>query len=221
MNADCSGTVSERGFVWSSIAYLIIGFILLIKPGTALVTIVHILALLAAIMGVVSLVSYFRDKYSVGNGGVVKGIVYFVIAAFLYAGALIAVGRFLWRFFLFGAARKIQYEIRNDMFMHLEQMSVEYYNEHKTGDLMSRFINDLNSIRMAIGMAVISAFDATVMAVMVICQMIFYVDLKLTLLAIIPMIFIFAGEFYYGAIMEKRFKEKQEPPRYLPSDTQG
>lgn len=133
-----------------------------------------------------------------------------IIAAILIAGALIAVGRFLWRFFLFGAARKIQYEIRNDMFMHLEQMSVEYYNEHKTGDLMSRFINDLNSIRMAIGMAVISAFDATVMAVMVICQMIFYVDLKLTLLAIIPMIFIFAGEFYYGAIMEKRFKEKQE-----------
>ena len=133
-----------------------------------------------------------------------------IIAAILIAGALIAVGRFLWRFFLFGAARKIQYEIRNDMFMHLEQMSVEYYNEHKTGDLMSRFINALNSIRMALGMAVISAFDATVMAVMVICQMIFYVDLKLTLLAIIPMIFIFAGEFYYGAIMEKRFKEKQE-----------
>ena len=48
-----------------------------------------------------------------------------IIAAILIAGALIAVGRFLWRFFLFGAARKIQYEIRNDMFMHLEQMSVE------------------------------------------------------------------------------------------------
>ena len=77
----------RKDVVWSSIAYLIIGFILLIKPGTALVTIVHILALLAAIMGVVSLVSYFRDKYSVGNGGVIKGIVYFVIAAFLYAGA--------------------------------------------------------------------------------------------------------------------------------------
>ena len=71
-------------------------------------------------------------------------------------------------------------------------------------------INDLNSIRSAIGMAVISAFDATVMAVMVICQMIFYVDLKLTLLAIIPMLFIFGGEFYYGAIMKKRFNEKQE-----------
>ena len=77
----------RKDVVWSSLAYLIIGFILLIKPGTALVTIVHILALLAVVMGVVSLVTYFKDKYSVGNGGVIKGIVYFVIAAFLYFGA--------------------------------------------------------------------------------------------------------------------------------------
>ena len=65
----------RKDVVWSSIAYLIIGFILLIKPGTALVTIVHILALLAVVMGVVSLVTYFKDKYSVGNGGVIKGTI--------------------------------------------------------------------------------------------------------------------------------------------------
>lgn len=138
-------------------------------------------------------------------GGVLR-----IVALILAVGALIAIGRFLWRLFIFGAARKIQYELRNEMFEHLEKMSVEYYNEHKTGDLMSRFINDLNAIRSAIGMSVISAFDASVMAVMVICQMIFYVNLKLTLLAIIPMFFICAGEFYYGSIMRKRFKEKQE-----------
>ena len=77
----------RKDVVWSSIAYLILGFVLLIKPGTALVTVVHIIAIVAAVMGVVSLVSYFKDKYSVGNGGVIKGIVYFAIAAFLYFGA--------------------------------------------------------------------------------------------------------------------------------------
>lgn len=133
-----------------------------------------------------------------------------IVAAILTIGALLALGRFLWRLFIFGGARQIQYELRNEMFEHLEKLSVEYYNEHKTGDLMSRFINDLNAIRMAIGPAVISAFDATVMAVMVIFQMIFYVNWKLTLLAIIPMIFIAAGEFYYGGMMEKRFHKKQE-----------
>lgn len=128
----------------------------------------------------------------------------------LLLGLTLAIGRFLWRFFLFGVAKIIEKELRNDMFAHLEKMSVEYYNEHKTGDLMTRFTSDLNSIRMAIGMAVISAFDATIMTVMVVCQMMIYVDVKLTLLAIIPMLLILFGEIYYGKIMHKRFKERQE-----------
>ena len=69
-------------------------------------------------------------------------------------GLLLAVGRFFWRYFLFGASRSIEKELRNDMFSHLEKMDVEYYNEHKTGDLMTRFTSDLNAIRMAIGPAV-------------------------------------------------------------------
>ncbi len=77
----------RKDVVWSSIAYLILGFLLLFKPGTALVTVVHILAIVAAVMGIVSLVSYFKDKYSAGNGGVIKGVVYLLIAAFLYFGA--------------------------------------------------------------------------------------------------------------------------------------
>ena len=136
--------------------------------------------------------------------------VWYYIFCILGVGAVIALGRFLWRFFFFGASRSIEKEIRNEMFEHLEKMSVEYYNEHKTGDLMTRFTSDLNSTRMALGPAVISAFDATVMAVMVICQMLFYVDVKLTLMAIIPMIFIAVGELYYGRIIRGRFKERQE-----------
>lgn len=128
----------------------------------------------------------------------------------LLLGLTLAIGRFLWRFFLFGAARSIEKEIRNDMFAHLEKMSVEYYNEHKTGDLMTRFTSDLNAVRMSIGPAVISAFDATIMTVMVIGQMMLYVDVKLTLLAIIPMLIILFGQIYYGKIMHKRYKERQE-----------
>lgn len=143
--------------------------------------------------------------HSVDMAGIIK-----IVLAILGFGAVIALGRFGWRLFLFGAARQIQYELRNEMFEHLEDMSVEYYNEHKTGDIMSRFINDLNAIRSAIGMSVISAFDASVMTIMIVCQMVFYVDLKLTLIAIIPMILIAFGELYYGKIMKKKFNEKQE-----------
>ena len=100
-------------------------------------------------------------------------------------GLSLAVGRFFWRYFLFGASRSIEKELRNDMFAHLEKMDVEYYNEHKTGDLMTRFTSDLNAIRMAIGPAVISVFDASVMTFMVIFQMMYYVSVKLTMLLIL------------------------------------
>ncbi len=132
------------------------------------------------------------------------------LAALLLLGAGLALGRFFWRFFLFGASRSIEKNLRDDMFAHLEKLDVEYYNEHKTGDLMTRFTSDLNMIRMAIGPAIISVFDATVMTAMVIIQMVFYVNIRLTLLALIPMLFICVGEIYYGKIMHPRYKERQE-----------
>ncbi|MCM1183612.1 MAG: ABC transporter ATP-binding protein/permease [Roseburia sp.] len=132
------------------------------------------------------------------------------IGIILAIGFTLAVGRFLWRYFIFGASRSIEHEIRDNMFAHLETLDVEYYNEHKTGDLMTRFTSDLNAVRMAIGPAVIAAFDAIVMTVMVIGQMMVYVNVKLTLAAIIPMIFIAVGELYFGKIMQKYFLERQE-----------
>lgn len=137
--------------------------------------------------------------------GIVHNLIYIGLL-----GLTLAIGRFFWRFFLFGAARKIEKELRDDMFAHLEKLDVEYYNEHKTGDLMTRFTSDLNAVRMSIGPAVISAFDATVMAVMVIAQMMIYVNVKLTLLAIIPMLFILFGELYYGKIIHARYIARQE-----------
>lgn len=132
------------------------------------------------------------------------------LLALLFLGAMLALGRFFWRYFLFGASRSIERSLRDDMFWHLEKLDVEYYNEHKTGDLMTRFTSDLNMIRMAIGPAVICVFDATVMTVMVIGQMMFYVNVRLTLLALIPMILICVGEIYYGKIMHPKYRQRQE-----------
>ncbi len=132
------------------------------------------------------------------------------VGTILGVGLGLGAGRFLWRYFIFGGARQIEYELRNDMFAHLETLSVEYYNEHKTGDIMARFTNDLNAVRMSIGPAIVTAFDASVLLVMVIMQMMVYVDVKLTLFAILPLFFIAFGEYYYGQIVEKRFAAKQE-----------
>ena len=137
-----------------------------------------------------------------------NGVVSCLTGIFLL-GLTLAVGRFLWRYFLFGSARHIENELRKEMFLHLESLDVEYYNEHKTGDLMTRFTSDLNAIRMAIGPAVICLFDATVMTIMVISQMIYYVNLKLTLITLIPMLLICVGELYFGKLLDKRFTLRQ------------
>ena len=125
-------------------------------------------------------------------------------------GLAIALGRFGWRFFLFGAARSIEREVRGDMYAHLSKLSMRYFNQHKTGDLMAHFTNDLMSVRQLLGMTVITAFDATVMLVLVLLNMIRYVSPKLTVVAIIPLLVITVGDFFYGKVMHKRFKAKQE-----------
>lgn len=137
------------------------------------------------------------------------GVLHIVCKIFM-AGLIIAVGRFCWRNMIFGSGRLVEYDIRNDLFEHLETLSMGYYNKNKTGDLMAHFINDLNAIRMFTGPAVISTFDAIVMTILVLAKMILYVNFKLTLLAVIPLLFIMVGGIFYGRSSERRFSEKQQ-----------
>ncbi len=130
-----------------------------------------------------------------------------LLMAFL--GLVLAVGRCLWRLFLFGAARMVEKELRDDLFAHLETMDAEYYTHNKTGDLMTRFTSDLNAIRMAIGPGAICVFDAVVMTIMVVVQMMTYVNVSLTLLALVPMVVIGFGGLYYGKQMHSRFGQRQ------------
>ncbi len=128
----------------------------------------------------------------------------------LLCGLVLMIGRFFWRYFIFGASRKIEFEIRKDLFSHLSRLSMNYYNHNKTGDLMAHFTNDLNAIRMSVGPAVITAFDAIMMTIMVLVKMVLHVNLNLTLLAVVPMLFILAGGIYYGNAIERRYDEKQK-----------
>ena len=136
--------------------------------------------------------------------------IWMLIGKILLFGVLIALGRFCWRYFILGPARSIERELRDDMFGHLETLSMRYYNENKTGDLMAHFTNDLQSIRMFLGFTIITAFDATVMLVLVLAQMILYVDFKLTVVAVIPLLLIMFGDVYYGKLMHRKFLEKQQ-----------
>ncbi len=128
----------------------------------------------------------------------------------VFCAAAITIGRFLWRYFLFGTARKIERELRNDMFAKLETLSQRYFNENKTGDLMTYFTNDLEAVRNALGSSVMSCFDSVVMTVLVLYKMMTYVSFKLTLTVVIPMALIALFGYYFGEEFERRFSKKQQ-----------
>ena len=138
-----------------------------------------------------------------------KGALHYVYLIML-VGLILMVGRFFWRYFIFGSCRKIELEIREDLFSHLTGLSMNFYNQNKTGDLMAHFTNDLNSVRMAVGPAVISTFDAVIMTIMVLGKMMQHVNVTLTLIAVLPLLVILFGGVYYGKAIEKRFSEKQQ-----------
>lgn len=138
-----------------------------------------------------------------------KEIMDLLVRIFL-VGFVMMIGRFGWRYFIIGASRGIERHLRDDMFSHLETLSARYFNSHKTGDLMAHFTNDLDAVRMAVGWAVITAFDAVVMTCMVLVKMVFHVDFSLTLLAFVPLTLVAVGCYFFGIESKKRQTKRQE-----------
>ncbi len=112
-----------------------------------------------------------------------------------YAGLLVAVNlvaavlRFFWRVSIFGAARRIEYEIRNDYFAHLQEMHLGFFQHTRTGDLMARAVNDLSTVQRFLGPGIMHGFNTVIMVAIALGFML-SVDLQLTLyiLLILPLV---------------------------------
>jgi ATP-binding cassette subfamily B protein len=98
---------------------------------------------------------------------------------------LIAMLRYIWRYFLFGHSRTVEEGLRNRLYKHVQTLSLSFYQRIKTGDLMARATNDINAIRMAAGMGMVALTDGIVLGVAAIGFMI-YISPYLTLLSLIP-----------------------------------
>ena len=98
---------------------------------------------------------------------------------------MIAVFRYVWRYFLFGHSRKVEQSLRNRIYGHLQTLSLSFYQKTKTGDLMARAINDINAIRMATGMGLVALTDGIVLGIAAIGFML-SINVRLTLIALIP-----------------------------------
>lgn len=132
------------------------------------------------------------------------------IGYLLAIAVMVAIGRFGWRMTIITAAKKLEYWLRNEVFKHLERMSLNYYNHHKTGDLMAHCTNDITSIKNAFGPGVIMLVDAFFMGILTIAVMINQISLKLTLVAMIPLPFIAIFVIFAGKYVRIRFQKVQE-----------
>lgn len=120
----------------------------------------------------------------------------------------IVIGRFLWRVCFYGAALKVETDIRDRMFNHCKDLSQQYYHLNKVGDLMSLFTNDVDTIQDCFGNGVLTFFDALVLGSMAFIKM-FRMDKKLTLFAMVPMVILFLIADRVGKLESKKWDERQ------------
>ena len=117
-------------------------------------------------------------------------------------------GRFLWRICIFGAAIKVETDIRNAMFDHCKDLSRQYYQVNKVGNLMSLFTNDLDTVQECYGGGFLMFFDALFLGVLAFIRM-WNMDVLLTCLSMIPMLFLMVAATIIGRYMMKKWDARQ------------
>ena len=127
----------------------------------------------------------------------------------IYIVVLMVIGRFLWRICFFGSAIKVTADLRERMFDNSRQLSQQYYQVNKVGNLMSLYTNDLDTIQECFGDGILMFFDAAVLGIMALVKM-WQMDYKLTLLALIPAAIMFAIGTVMSQAMTKRWEERQQ-----------
>ena len=119
------------------------------------------------------------------------------------------VTRCLSRVITFNTGRNVEYEMRNDLFAHLARLGPDFYQRLKTGDLMSRMINDLSAVRMMVGMGVLS-FSETPVTYLLALSFMFSLNVKLTLATLAPYVVLFACIRIMTRLLMERSLQVQE-----------
>lgn len=156
---------------------------------------------------------------SISTENLIQKIIISNTIIILSLAVIMVVLRFFWRLFIVTTSRKIEKEIRNDVFIHLQKLSFSFYNKTKTGDLMALMINDLNSIRMIAGPVLTGATDSIFLGSMTIFFM-FSINTTLALFSIIPLLCIAFFLVITGKKIRERFKNIQESFASISSFTQ-
>ena len=127
----------------------------------------------------------------------------------VYIIVVMIIGRFLWRVCFFGAAIKVETDIRIRMFDHCKDLSREYYQVNKVGNLMSLFTNDLDTIQECFGDGLLMFCDALFLGSLAFSKML-KMDLTLTLLTLVPLTMLLLVGVFMGKTMMKKWEVRQQ-----------
>ncbi|MGK7311638.1 MAG: ABC transporter ATP-binding protein [Candidatus Longimicrobiales bacterium M2_2A_002] len=117
--------------------------------------------------------------------------------------------RYGMRELLNGYSRKIETDLRQDFFRHLMRLDASFYGSWRTGDLMSRATNDILSVRMAVGPAIMYTVNTAVLGTLAIAFML-NVSPLLTGLALVPMILLPPVTLYFGKLIHRKYEKIQD-----------
>jgi len=172
------------------------------------------------LLGIVCLgvIDYLQTTIPLYIGEIIDGLktgtvnlnnIWDILILIIICTVVIIIGRIAWRLFIFGSARNIERDIRNDIFSHLENLSSDFYSKHKTGEIMAYITNDINAVRQSMGQAFLMIIDVVFLCVFTIFNMVANINVSLTILAVIPLIFIALTTFLLGPHIYERFSKKQ------------
>ena len=127
----------------------------------------------------------------------------------LFIAVAMSVFRFFWRYFIMGAARRIEQSLRNEFFSHLQSLHFDFFSQRKVGDLMAHTVNDIETLKFACGLGVLIAYDGIFLLVFIFGAML-YISPQLTLYAFIPFPILGFLILRFGRMIEQRFQKVQD-----------
>ena len=133
---------------------------------------------------------------------------YALIISLLAVG--VALFRFLFRYTLMSVSRSIELSLRNRFYSHLQKLSINYFNSHKTGDLMARATNDMGNVTMASGQGIIFLIDSLLIPIVALIMMLSTGGLKLTVACFLPLLLLGIAVVFFMKLMQSRVQRQQE-----------
>lgn len=195
----------------------------LVVGGTICITISNLMGARVPVMLQEAIDSVASQMGGLQDGNLDAGLVMDAVVQFVLLSLLFSLLRGIFLFFtrqtLIVMSRKVEYDLRNDLYAHLQELPLSYYRRNRTGDLMARMTEDVGKVRMYLGPAIMYLLNTITQMVIVLVYMI-QADIRLTLWALAPMPVLAFVIYKVESVINRRSERIQEQLSVLSSFTQ-